>query len=116
MNHSEKLYQKLAWLLKYGSLLAMAVLFWGIIWSYILPDSESSLRTLNTENFLSNLWPDSPPNLLNLGIMVLMLMPVGVVLVCLIHFISEKEKKYGLISLAVLLVLILGIFLGAIQV
>ena len=116
MNHSEKLYQKLAWLLKYGSLLAMTILFLGIIWSFILPDSERSLKTPDTENFLSNLLPDSPPNLLNLGIMVLMLMPVGVVLVCLVHYTSEKEKKYSLISLGVLLVLILGIFLGAIQV
>lgn len=116
MNHSEKLYQRLALLLKYGSLLAMTILFLGIIWSFILPNSERSLETLEAENFLSNLLPDSPSNLLNLGIMVLMLMPIGVVLVCLVHFVSEKEKKFSLVSLGVLLVLILGIFLGALQV
>lgn len=116
MHNSEKLYQRLASVLKFGSLLAMLILGLGLLWLAASPGAVRNLAEVDSRDFFRYLLPGSAVNVLHLGIMVLMLLPMAVVLVCLANFVAEKDKRYSRISMGVLLVLILGIFLGIIQV
>ena len=112
----QKLYLNLARLFKFGSLLSMTILGFGLVWFFFKPDGSVYLQHSSLKQFVLNLLPSSAIATLNLGIIVLMLLPVVSVFICWKHFTALGEKKYSPISLAVILVLFLGIFLGIIQV
>ena len=112
----QKLYLNLARLFKFGSLLSMAILGAGLVWFSFKPDDSVYLQPSSLMQFALNLLPFRAVSTLNLGIVVLMLLPVISVLICWRHFATLGEKKYSRIGLAVILVLIIGIFLGIIQV
>jgi uncharacterized membrane protein len=111
-----KLYFNLARLFKFGSLLSMAILGAGLVWFFFKPDELVYLQHSSLKQFVLNLIPYSAVTALNLGIVVLMFLPVVSVLICWRHFTVSGEKKYSRIGLALILVLIIGIFLGMIQV
>lgn len=102
--------------LKWGSWISVLVLILGILLFLINP-SPSEFGTISWgKDFWRNLIHFDSQSLINLGILLMILVPFFRVLAIGISFAIEKDKKYSLISLGVLLLLILGIFLALSQV
>lgn len=112
----EKLYRKLALVFKYGSLLSMAVLGLGLIWFFLQPSESPFLKNGSLRQFFHHLLPHNALSLLNLGILILMSLPIISLFISLKHFASIQDKKSKLVALGVILILVLGIFLGIMQV
>jgi len=102
--------------LKWGSWISVIVLILGILLFLINP-SPSEFGTISWgKDFWKKLSHFDSLSLINLGILLMMLVPFFRVLAIGVSFVIEKDKKYSLISLGVLLFLILGIFLAVSQV
>lgn len=102
--------------LKWGSWISVIVLILGIILFLINP-SPSEFGTISLEkDFWKKLLHFDSQSLINLGILLMILVPFFRVLAIGISFVVEKDKKYSWISMGVLLFLILGIFLAISQV
>ena len=112
----EKLSRKLARLFKFGSLISMAILGMGFIWSFFQPADSAYLKKGTLKLFFRNLMPQDAISLLNLGVLVLMLLPILGLIFCLRHFASVQDNKFKRIALTVILILGFGIFLGLMQV
>ncbi|EQB64262.1 MAG: hypothetical protein RBG1_1C00001G1841 [candidate division Zixibacteria bacterium RBG-1] len=109
-------YKTTALVLKWGSCLSILILISGLILFIINPSSFQFGVTSLGKNFWRNLISFDSQAIINLGILLLMLVPFFRVLAIGIGFVIEKDKKYSLISGVVLLFLILGIFLALSQV
>ena len=112
MTRPEILYRRLFLLLKYGSFAAVSVIGIGLVWFGLAGNGSHFV----TEEFAEPGNVRLALQMLNLGIAILMLLPIGGVLICLTYFTNQRERRASLISLGVLLVLILGIFLGLLKV
>ena len=102
--------------LKWGSWLSVIVLILGILLFLIHPTPAEFGSTPLEKDFWRNLSHFDSQSLINLGILLMMLVPFFRVLTIGVSFAIEKDKKYSLISLAVLLFLMVGIFLAVSQV
>ena len=102
--------------LKWGSWVSVIVLILGILLFLINPAPVEFGSTPLEKEFWKNLSHFDSLSLINLGILLMILVPFFRVLAIGISFVIEKDKKYSLISMAVLLFLILGIFLAISQV
>ncbi|OGC74869.1 MAG: hypothetical protein A2145_04685 [candidate division Zixibacteria bacterium RBG_16_40_9] len=109
-------YKTTGLVLKWGSWLSILILTSGLILFTIDPSSFEFGVTSWGENFWRKLSHFDPQAIINLGIILLMLVPFFRVVAIGIGFVIEKDKKYSLISGMVLLFLILGIFLAVNQV
>jgi len=102
--------------LKWGSWASVLILILGIFLFLIKPTPYQ----FGTISFGKNFWRDlvhlESQSWINLGLLLMILVPFFRVLAIGISFALEKDKKYSLISVAVLLFLILGIFLAVGQV
>ncbi|OGC77154.1 MAG: hypothetical protein A2Z27_00485 [candidate division Zixibacteria bacterium RBG_16_50_21] len=116
MPDSPQLFRRLALLLKYGSLASMAILFLGLVWSGVSPQSTLEQQRFTARYILDYLLPTSAAGTLHLGIMVLMFLPIAVVGASWAHFRQNRDRKNQRVAAMILLVLILGIFLGISQV
>lgn len=109
-------YKTTALVLKWGSWLSVIILIFGMI----LFSINTSTFKFGVTSFGKSFWKDlsgfNSQAIINLGILLLMLVPFFRVLAIGVSFAMEKDKKYSLISLAVLLFLIAGIFLALSQV
>ena len=112
----EKLSRKLALLFKFGSLISLAILGMGLIWFFLKPADSAYLKNGTLKLFFHNLLPHDAISLLNLGVLVLMLLPILGLIFCLRHFASVQDNKFKRIALTVILILGFGIFLGLMQV
>ena len=102
--------------LKWGSWISVMVLFWGILLFLINPKPAEFGSIPFKKEFWKNLVHFESLALINLGILLMILVPFFRVLAIGVSFTLEKDKKYSLISVGVLLFLILGIFLALSQV
>ena len=109
-------YKTTSFVLKWGSWLAVVILILGLLLFLIHPTPTQYSNHSWRENLWNNLSSFDSQAFINLGILLLMLVPFFRVLTILISFMLEKDKKYSWISLGVLLLLILGIFLAINQV
>jgi uncharacterized membrane protein len=112
----EPLYRRLVKLFKFGSLLSMAILGLGLIWFFLQPAGTPFLKNGSLGQFLHHLLPHDALSLLNLGILILMFLPIISLFVSLKHFAAIQDKQSKLVALSVILILALGIFLGIMQV
>ena len=102
--------------LKWGSWISVIILILGILLFLINPTQIEFGNTPLEKDFWRNLSHFDSLSLINLGILLMILVPFFRVMAIGVSFVIEKDKKYSLISLAVLLFLILGIFLALSQV
>jgi len=109
-------YKTTALVLKWGSWLSVIILIFGIFLFLINPSLFQFGVTSLGKSFWRKLSQFDPQAIVNLGILLLMLVPFFRVVAIGIGFVIEKDRKYSLISLGVLLFLILGIFLALSQV
>ncbi len=114
--HKEFSYKTTALVLKWGSWLSVIILIFGIILFLINPSPFQFGITSLGKTFWKEVSNFSSQAIINLGILLLMLVPLVRVIAIGIGFVIEKDKKYALISGIVLLFLILGIFLALSQV
>lgn len=111
----EKTYKIVGSVLKWGSWISVIALILGIILFLIHP-SPSEFGTIQGKEFWRKLLHSDSQSLMNLGILLMILVPFFRVLAIGISFVIEKDRKYSLISATVLIFLILGIFLAIFQV
>jgi uncharacterized membrane protein len=110
----EKAQDAIAAVLRYGSLLSAAVMAVGLaaaLWRrQVMPRSG----TLPAGQLLNNVLHLDPAAITELGIVLLLLTPVFRVVVAVVSFGLERDRKYLLISLGVFLV-VLGSIVFAIH-
>ncbi len=109
-------YKTTALVLKWGSWLSILILISGLILFIINPSPFQFGVTSLGKTFWKEVSNFSSQAIINLGILLLMLVPLFRVVAIGIGFVIEKDKKYALISGIVLLFLILGIFLALTQI
>lgn len=105
----ELVYRSIGTILKIGFYLSFGLLLIGVVLNFIQPTSYANI--FSPLSFVSLLNFDSLP-ILNLGIIVLIFTPLLRVLVALVSFWLEKDKKYSLVALGVFIILILGILIA----
>jgi uncharacterized membrane protein len=102
----EKAQDAIAAVLRYGSVFSAAVMAVGLaaaLWRrQVMPRSG----TLSIENLLNNALHLDPAAITELGILLLLLTPVFRVVVAVVSFGLERDRKYLLISLGVFLVVL----------
>lgn len=101
----------IALVLRYGSLLSTLIMALGL-GLMLLRGSAASLATfhrLRPALLVSRRVQFDPAALAELGIVLLLLTPIFRILVAVIAFALERDSKYVLISLGVLLVVLLSI-------
>jgi hypothetical protein len=91
----------LARVLQHGTWLASAAIGLGL--AIALIDSHSGLHT---QGFLSS------TRIISLGILLFILLPVFRVFLMLLVFLSERDYRFSVIAGLVLIILILGFFIG----
>jgi uncharacterized membrane protein len=110
----EKAQDAIAAVLRYGSLFSAAVMALGLalaLWQrQVMPRSG----TLSAGDLLNNVLHFDPAAITELGIVLLLLTPVFRVVVAVVSFGLERDRKYLLISLGVFLV-VLGSIIFAIH-
>lgn len=93
-----------------GVLLSMAILLWGSFLLLMHPEPPGPPGSI--PDIIRGLIALDPSATVNLGLLVLLLTPVVRVFVAMIAFTLEGDRKYALVSLAVLIILALSATLG----
>ncbi|MCI0530422.1 MAG: DUF1634 domain-containing protein [candidate division Zixibacteria bacterium] len=117
MEKPGRLYTKLYWLFLTGSVASAVTLSIGLVWGIASGNSAGSQSVrMSPRLFFSLLFPDSATNVLNLGIIILMLIPLASLLIAAQYFFSTHDKRHGWACVGIILILFLGILLGLLQV
>lgn len=93
-----------------GVILSLVILTWG---SILLMGKSASIGTPGSiSDILRGVIRLDPSATINLGLLVLLITPVARVAAAMIAFIAEKDRKYALVSLAVLVILAISALAG----
>jgi uncharacterized membrane protein len=98
-------------ILRWGMVLSLVLMLFGLVLGMITGGQEASVVPL--ERVPSQLLDLDPAAFLTLGIVLLIATPLARVLGALCVFIRERDRKFILVSLAVLLSVALAVILGA---
>lgn len=115
MQKEDIVYRYISSILKLGTYLSGSILFLGLVlliyYPLKTPDALFSFSELSSELFKLN-----PYAFINLGVLILIFTPVLRVIVAIISFFLEKDKKYIWISSGVLLILIGSMILSVLKI
>lgn len=95
-----------------GVVLSLVVLLYGSVLFLAHPRAALASEPVSIVQILRGVTRLDPIATINLGLLILLLTPIARVISALIAFAIDKDKKYTLISLAVLTVLIISAVLG----
>ena len=98
-------------ILRWGMVLSLVLMFFGLTLGLITGAEEASVVPL--EKIPSQLMELDPAAFLALGIVLLIATPLARVFGSLCVFIKERDRKFILVSLAVLFSVALAVILGA---
>lgn len=98
-------------ILRWGMILSLGLMFLGLALGIMTGAEEASVLPL--ERIPSQLLDLDPAAFLTLGIVLLIATPLARVFGSLCVFIKERDRKFVLVSLAVLLSVALAVILGA---
>ncbi len=98
-------------ILRWGMVLSLVLMFFGLVLGIIIGTEEASVVPL--EKIPSQLLELDPAAFLTLGIVLLIATPLARVFGSLCVFIRERDRKFILVSLAVLFSVALAVVLGA---
>jgi uncharacterized membrane protein len=102
----------MSWTLRTGALAAMALILVGLLWAGASGYQPGASPVLPLGQLLDPATLFAPLGLLNLGMVVLLLTPVAGILVAGVSFVAQRDWRYAAVSLAVLLILVLGAVLS----
>ena len=112
---SEKTNTIIGWILQGGVMLSAAVILFGLILFPFSPGGFSSARLLSFPQTLGEVWSGllilRPQAVITLGLLLLIATPVVRVVVSVVAFALERDRRYVVITLAVLSILMISIFL-----
>src|SRR5258708_19516425 len=112
---SEKTNAIIGWILQCGVILSAAVILLGLIMFPFHPGGFSTARLLSFPQTLGEVWAGllilRPQAVITLGLLLLIATPVVRVAVSLVAFALERDRRYVIITLAVLAILMISIFL-----
>jgi len=98
-------------ILRWGMVLSLALMLFGLSLGIITGDQEASVVPLG--KIPSQLLELQPAAFLTLGIVLLIATPLARVFGSLCVFIRERDRRFVLVSLVVLLSVALAVLLGA---
>ena len=98
-------------ILRWGMILSLALMFFGLVLGIVTGSHEASVVPL--ERIPSEILEMDPAAFLTLGIVLLIATPLARVIGALCVFIRERDRKFVLVSLAVLLSVAMAVLLGA---
>ncbi len=98
-------------ILRWGMVLSLILMLMGLALGIIAGEQEASVVPL--ERIPSQLLELDPAAFLTLGIVLLIATPLARVIGALCVFIRERDRKFILVSMAVLLSVFLAVILGA---
>ena len=111
----EKTNAIIGWILQGGVLLSAAVILLGLILFPFRPGGFSTARLLSFPQTLGEVWAGllilRPQAVITLGLLLLIAIPVARVVVSVVAFALERDRRYVVITLAVLSILMISIFL-----
>src|SRR5258706_9190584 len=112
---SEKTNTIIGWILQGGVMLSAALILLGLILFPFRPGGFSTARLLVFPQTLGEVWAGllilRPQAVITLGILLLIATPVVRVVVSVVAFALERDRRYVVITLAVLAILMISIFL-----
>ncbi len=109
-NSNAKSERAIVWVLRYGSLLATAVIALGLGLAFWRgPESFVTYHRVPVTVLLSRVLRFEPAALSELGILLLLATPIFRILAAVVTFALDREYKYVLVSLGVLTVVLVSI-------
>ena len=108
MERKEQLaYRWVALILRAGSFLSAGVLLAGVLWALAQPDVPMQVGPpLPLDLFWDQLWVLNPYAIMQAGVLLLLLTPLLRLVVAAVSFFLEREPRYALASLVVLLIIV----------
>ncbi|NLX46980.1 MAG: DUF1634 domain-containing protein [Euryarchaeota archaeon] len=98
-------------ILRWGMVLSLVLMFFGLVLGIITGSEEGSVVPL--DEIPSQLLELDPSAFLTLGIVLLIATPLARVFGSLCVFIRERDRKFIMVSFAVLLMVTVAVLLGA---
>ena len=111
MQKEDIVHRYISLILKLGTYLSGSILVLGFILLIFSP-SKTSATLFSFSELFSEIFKLNPYAFINLGVLILIFTPVLRVIVAIISFLLEKDKKYIWISSGVLLILIGSIIIS----
>ena len=99
--------------LKAGVLLSCGLLLVGIAVQMMNPVASVALKPGHVLQLPAAIFSGSGVAMVHLGLLVLMITPLARIVVLACEFLLEHDYSFAMISLGVLLLLVLGLILGA---
>ncbi len=115
MQKEDIVHRYISSILKLGTYLSGSILIFGFILLIFSP-SKTSATLFSFSELSSELFKLNPYAFINLGVLILIFTPVSRVIVAIISFFLEKDKKYIWISSGVLLILIGSMILSVLKI
>jgi uncharacterized membrane protein len=109
----ERAYRWVAAVLRWGSYLSAALMLAGVVLVFFLADvpiQVGSAMPLGT--MLSSLRHANPYAVMQLGVVLLLLTPLARLVVAAVSFWLEGERRYAVVSLAVLVIILASLVLS----
>lgn len=109
----ERTYGVVAFILRWGSYVSAAIMVLGILLVFLNGDvpiqvgPPVSLRALPAQLALAN-----PYAIMQLGVLLLLLTPLARIVAAALSFWLEGERRYSLVSLAVLVIILASLLLA----
>jgi uncharacterized membrane protein len=98
-------------ILRWGMVLSLVLMLFGLTLGFVTGGQDASVVPL--EKIPGRLFELDPAAFLTLGIVLLIATPLARVFGALCVFLRERDRKFVLVSLAVLLSVALAVLLGA---
>nr|WP_202901929.1 TSUP family transporter [Thermogemmatispora carboxidivorans] len=106
----------IGWILQGGVLVSAAVILTGVVWLFLQPGGPGTTSVArfphSLPDLLAGLLQWQAPALIVLGLVLLIATPVLRVATSIIAFALERDLRYVLITLVVLLILLYSLFFG----
>lgn len=107
---SHRASQAIALVLRWGSYLSAAVLLLGVVWVLRTPDMPLQVgQAIPLRQLGEQLAAGNPYAVMQLGILLLLLTPLVRIVTAAVSFELAGERRYALVSLAVLSLILLSL-------
>ena len=111
----ERTYQWVAATLRWGSYLSATVLLIGVLWLLAEGDGDRPIQIgppMPLERLGEELLRGNPYAVMQTGVLLLLFTPLLRLLVAAFAFWMDDERRYAVVSLAVLLMILVSVFLA----
>lgn len=103
----------IAGVLRWGSYLSAALLFAGLVWALLTPETPLQLgRAIPLRMLAPQLAAGNPYAVMQLGILLLLLTPLLRIAAAAVSFHAEGERRYTLVALVVLTIILVSLLLA----